>query len=225
MHERSCDIAVIGAGTAGLAAFRAAREAGADAVLIEAGPGGTTCARVGCMPSKLLITAADAADAARRSGRFGIETGPVRVDGPAVLARVREERDRFVAGVREGVARFPESAHIDGRARFDGAATLIVDARTRLSFRAAIVATGSRPVVPGTLRDLGDCVLTTDTLFEITDLPASWRCSAADRWGSNSPRPSPASASPSACSTPARTLPPCAMPASPSRRRASSAPR
>ena len=173
MHERSCDIAVIGAGTAGLAAFRAAREAGADAVLIEAGPGGTTCARVGCMPSKLLITAADAADAARRSGRFGIETGPVRVDGPAVLARVREERDRFVAGVREGVARFPGSARIDGRARFDGAGTLIVDAHTRLSFRAAIVATGSRPVVPGPLRDLGDRVLTTDTLFEIADLPAS----------------------------------------------------
>ena len=45
MRERSCDIAVIGAGTAGLAAFHAARDGGADAVLIEAGPGGTTCAQ------------------------------------------------------------------------------------------------------------------------------------------------------------------------------------
>ncbi|TXM89641.1 FAD-dependent oxidoreductase, partial [Methylobacterium sp. WL116] len=55
MTHQTCDVAVIGAGTAGIAAFRAAEAAGADAVLIERGPGGTTCARVGCMPSKLLV--------------------------------------------------------------------------------------------------------------------------------------------------------------------------
>src|SRR6185312_10220614 len=53
------DVAVIGAGTAGLGAYRAARAAGARTVLIESGPYGTTCARVGCMPSKLLIAAAE----------------------------------------------------------------------------------------------------------------------------------------------------------------------
>ncbi len=59
-------VAVIGAGTAGTAAYRAARAAGATAMLIEGGPYGTTCARVGCMPSKLLIAAADAAHAVKR---------------------------------------------------------------------------------------------------------------------------------------------------------------
>ncbi|MGU3359413.1 dihydrolipoyl dehydrogenase [Methylobacterium sp. M6A4_1b] len=173
MRERSSDIAVIGAGTAGLAAFRAARDGGADAVLIEAGPGGTTCARVGCMPSKLLITAANAAHAARHAGVFGIEAGPVRVDGRRVLDRVRCERDRFVAGVLAGVDAIPAEARLAGRARFTGPDALAVDDHTTLRFRAAVVATGSSPAVPEPLRDLGDRLLTSDTVFEIADLPES----------------------------------------------------
>jgi len=55
------DVAIIGAGTAGLSAYRAAKAEGASALIIEGGAYGTTCARVGCMPSKLLIAAAEAA--------------------------------------------------------------------------------------------------------------------------------------------------------------------
>ena len=55
------DVAVIGAGSAGLPAFRAAHQHSDRIALIERGPHGTTCARVGCMPSKLLIAAAEAA--------------------------------------------------------------------------------------------------------------------------------------------------------------------
>ena len=67
------DVAVIGAGTAGLAAYRAAKEAGKRALLIENGPFGTTCARVGCMPSKLLIAPAEAVHATDRFAAFGLE--------------------------------------------------------------------------------------------------------------------------------------------------------
>src|SRR5918993_5552475 len=93
------DVAVLGAGTAGLAAYRAARAAGKHAVLIEGGPYGTTCARVGCMPSKLLIAAAEAAHAVERAPAFGVHAGKARVDGREVMARVRSERDRFVGFV------------------------------------------------------------------------------------------------------------------------------
>ena len=89
-------VAVVGAGTAGLAAYRAAKTAGASAVLIEGGAYGTTCARVGCMPSKLLIAAAEAAHTISHAGRFGVHGGALRVDGRAVMQRVRDERDRFV---------------------------------------------------------------------------------------------------------------------------------
>src|SRR5437763_14465198 len=102
----SVDVAVIGAGTAGLAAYRAAKSAGKRVVVIEGGPYGTTCARVGCMPSKLLIAPAEAAHAVERFAAFGLAIdGSVKVDGRAVMARVRRERDRFVGFVLEGLER------------------------------------------------------------------------------------------------------------------------
>ena len=55
MKKIQVDVAVIGGGTAGLGAYRAAKAHTPSVVLIEGGPYGTTCARVGCMPSKLLI--------------------------------------------------------------------------------------------------------------------------------------------------------------------------
>ena len=72
MAERKVDVAIIGAGTAGLAAYREVREHTDRLVLIEGGPHGTTCARVGCMPSKLLIAAAEAAHAVREAPVFGV---------------------------------------------------------------------------------------------------------------------------------------------------------
>jgi dihydrolipoamide dehydrogenase len=173
MRELDVDVAVIGAGTAGIAAHRAATAAGARAVLIERGPGGTTCARVGCMPSKLLIAAGAAAHAARSTDLFGIRVAGVTVDGPAVLKRLRAERDRFVASVFEGVDALPDDARIAGSARFVDARTLVVQDQAQIRFRAAVIATGSSPVVPDPLQGLGDRLLTTDTLFEIPDLPDS----------------------------------------------------
>ena len=96
MKNIETDVAVIGAGTAGLTARREAERCGARTLLIESGPYGTTCARVGCMPSKLLIAAADAAYEVAHAQRFGVYAEPPRVDGPEVLERVRRERDRFV---------------------------------------------------------------------------------------------------------------------------------
>ncbi|SDN87211.1 dihydrolipoamide dehydrogenase [Methylobacterium phyllostachyos] len=173
MRELACDVAVIGAGTAGIAARRAADKAGARAVLIERGPGGTTCARVGCMPSKLLIAAGAAAHSARNTDLFGIRVSGVSVDGPAVLARLRAERDRFVGGVFEGLDDLPAETRIAGAARFVDRDTLVVGEHTRIRFRAAVIATGSSPTVPGPLRGLGAGLLTTDTVFETADLPES----------------------------------------------------
>ena len=72
--------------------------------MIEGGPYGTTCARVGCMPSKLLIAAAEAVHQIERAPGFGVHpTGKTRIDGREVMARVKRERDRFVGFVLEGV--------------------------------------------------------------------------------------------------------------------------
>src|SRR5690606_35082310 len=90
------DVAILGAGTAGLSAYRAALAEADSVLMIDAGPLGTTCARVGCMPSKLLIAAAEAAHHSRHSEIFGVINPETRIDGKAVMARVQRERDRFV---------------------------------------------------------------------------------------------------------------------------------
>ena len=72
MQIRKVDVAVIGSGTAGLNARRQVEKEGRSVVMIESGPYGTMCARVGCMPSKLLIAAADAAHEVAGAGYFGI---------------------------------------------------------------------------------------------------------------------------------------------------------
>lgn len=167
------DVAIIGAGTAGLSAYRAARAEGASAVIIEGGPYGTTCARVGCMPSKLLIAAAEAAHAASHAAPFGINVGSVHVDGEAVMARVRRERDRFVGFVVEGVEALPPQDRLEGYARFVDDRLLQVGDHTRVRAARVVIATGSKPVVPEVLGGLGDRVVVNDDVFEWTTLPRS----------------------------------------------------
>lgn len=166
-----CDVAVIGAGTAGLAAERAARKNGASTLLIDPDFTGTTCATVGCMPSKLLIAAAKEAHAIGRAGLFGIEVQGVRIDGPAVLRRVRSERDRFAAFTRKSIDRLPDGVAIRARAAFDGPNRLVLDDGRTIEARAIVIATGSAPVLPDPFRALGDAALTSDTVFELPDLP------------------------------------------------------
>lgn len=171
MDTRAVDVAVIGAGTAGLVARHEAERNGASTVLIESGPYGTMCARVGCMPSKLLIAAADRAHQAAHSGAFGIEVPEVRIDGPAVLERVRRERDRFAGFVVEDTEALPPEVRVRGRARFEGPNTLLVDDHTRVEARAIVIATGSTPHLPAGYEDLP--VLVNDDVFELRDLPES----------------------------------------------------
>jgi len=173
MNEMKADVAVIGAGSAGLVAYRAACGAGRRVLLIEGGAYGTTCARVGCMPSKLLIAAADAAHACVRAASFGVHGGAVRVDGAAVMARLHAERDRFLAFVFDELAQIPTADKLRGHARFIGPNRLQVDDHTRVEARAVVIATGSSPAVPPLLKKAGTRLLTSDGLFEWTSLPAS----------------------------------------------------
>lgn len=173
MTEHHVDVAVIGTGTAGMSAYRAARGQGARVLTIEAGPYGTTCARVGCMPSKLLIAAADAAHAAQHAHGFGVHSQQITIDGAEVMARVRSERDRFVGFVQDSVAAYPDADKLRGHARFTGPGTLQVGDDVVVHAKAFVIATGSRPVIPPPLRDVGDRVIVNDELFDWTSLPRS----------------------------------------------------
>ncbi len=170
-ENHSVDVAVIGAGTAGLAAYRAASAAGARAVIIESGPHGTTCARVGCMPSKLLIAAAEAAHDATHALPFGVNA-TVSIDGRAVMDRVRRERDRFVGFVVESVEAIPAEHRILGRAQFVMPGLLQV-ANQRIEARSIVIATGSLPVVPPMFERVLERVVLNDDVFAWESLPRS----------------------------------------------------
>jgi dihydrolipoamide dehydrogenase len=95
----SYEVVIVGAGSAGLAALREVRKRTQDFLLVNDGHWGTTCARVGCMPSKVLIEAANAYHRRGAFEEFGIRgAGGLSVDLPAVLRRVQRLRDGFVKG-------------------------------------------------------------------------------------------------------------------------------
>jgi dihydrolipoamide dehydrogenase len=173
METRKVDVAIIGAGSAGLNARRQVEKAGGQPVLIESGPYGTTCARVGCMPSKLLIAAADAAHEVADAGRFGVDVAGWTVDGPKVMARVRSERDRFVSFVVDDTRSLPAEQRLIGRARFVGPTTLEVDSHTRVEAKSVVIATGSSPYIPPPFDAIREHVLINDDIFELDDLPKS----------------------------------------------------
>ena len=173
MIDLTCDVAIVGAGTAGLAAERAARRHGAKTLLVDPRFAGTTCATVGCMPSKLLIAAADAAHAVRRAGVFGIEVPAPVVDGVAVMARVRRERDAFVAGAKKIIAALPDGIRITSRARFVDPTTLLLDDGRRVHARAVVLATGAVNTLPAAFAGVRDRVLTNESIFDLATLPRS----------------------------------------------------
>ncbi len=108
MNTLNVDVAVIGGGTAGLGAYRAAKAHTDNVVMIEGGPYGTTCARVGCMPSKLLIAAAESVHQIEKAPAFGVHPqGDIVINGREVMDRIKRERDRFVGFVLEGVDEIP----------------------------------------------------------------------------------------------------------------------
>lgn len=174
MKTMQVDVAVIGAGTAGIVAYKAAKAAGAKVVMIEGGSYGTTCARVGCMPSKLLIAAAEAAHTVSKAAGFGIHIdSAIRIDGREVMARVRRERDRFVAGVLDGMERIAKTDRLQGMAVFVDDHTLVVGDHTRITARSIVIATGSHAVYPDSFKQLGDRLIISDDVFDWHDLPKS----------------------------------------------------
>ena len=125
------------------------------------------------MPSKLLIAASHAAHAARSSRQFGIEVRDFRIDGKAVMQRVRSERDRFVKLTQDSFDEIPDGIRLRGLAKFVDHGTLSLDDGRMIEAGSVVIATGSSPSVPDAFAKLGNRILTNDTIFDLEDLPNS----------------------------------------------------
>lgn len=168
MNVLKADVVVIGAGTAGMNAFNVLRSARVDALLVDRGPLGTTCARVGCMPSKAALYLAERWATARELA----STAEALTQTPDDMwQQVRNIRDSLASGAAERARASAGERLLMGEARFVGPHALRVDSDTQIEARAFIMCTGSRPVIPSAFVPLADKILTTDTLFEQETLP------------------------------------------------------
>jgi len=164
------NLAVIGAGSAGLVAAYIAAAVKARVVLIEKEKMGGDCLNTGCVPSKALIRSAKMLSYARRANEFGFKSGSVDFDFADVMERVQqviskvEPHDSIERYTRLGVD------VIQGDARVTSPFTVTVDGRT-LTARSIIVATGARPFVPP-IPGLDQVrYLTSDNVWELRKLP------------------------------------------------------
>ena len=164
------DVIVIGGGTAGLGAYRKAKSLGKKVLIIEKNDFVTTCANVGCMPSKLLIAAAENMHEINKSSQFGINIGGISIDEEKLLNRVRTERDRFVGFVKKGAENISAEDKIIGEAFIKNKNTVIVNNNEYLT-KSIVVATGSVPFIPSIYESIQDLILTNENIFEIEKLP------------------------------------------------------
>ncbi len=167
----SYDLAVIGAGASGLSVTAAAAQLGLKVVLIERGRMGGDCLNTGCVPSKALLAAAHAAEAARRAGRFGVRLPPPEIDWPALRAHVHG----VIAAIapNDSAQRFRAlgATVIQTGARFVAPDTLALDGDERLRARKIVVAAGSRPAVPPIPGLDRVPFMTNETLFDLAEKP------------------------------------------------------
>ncbi|HVC61525.1 MAG TPA: FAD-dependent oxidoreductase [Acetobacteraceae bacterium] len=164
------DLAVIGAGSAGLSVTAVAAQLGVKVVLIERGRMGGDCLNTGCVPSKALLAASHAAQAIRGAGRFGLRVPEPAIDWDAVRMHVQGAVAAIAPADSEARYRALGAAVLRGQARFVARDALEVDGR-RITARRIVVAAGSRasvPPIPGLDRVR---FLTNETLFDLAERP------------------------------------------------------
>ena len=164
------NLIVIGAGSAGLVAALIAATVKAKVTLIERHKMGGDCLNTGCVPSKALIRSARVAQYARRAEEFGIAPMSVEVNFPKVMERVQEVVKTIEP--HDSVERFTELGVdcVQGDARILSPWEVQVNGQT-LTARNIVIASGARPRVPEISGLASLDYLTSDTVWELRELP------------------------------------------------------
>ena len=166
------DIIIIGAGTAGIAAYKEAIKHTQNILIINDGPWDTTCARVGCMPSKVLISSANRMHDIQHAAEVALKI-EANINTINVMPHVRELRDRFTAATLKDVNSWEASHKISGHASFINANTVQVNNSTYQA-KSFIIAVGSTPSFNTQWKSaLKDRLITSDDIFELPELPKS----------------------------------------------------
>jgi dihydrolipoamide dehydrogenase len=168
------DLVVIGAGPGGYAAAFMAADLGLKTLIVdkEANPGGV-CLYRGCIPSKALLHAAKVLTEAEEASEIGIEFGEATIDVEKLAGWKNSVVEKLTSGLGQ-LRKARKVEHIQGMARFVDANTLEVEGSDeRVSFKHAIIATGSRPVIPKALAIESKRVMTSTEALDLDSIPDS----------------------------------------------------
>ncbi|MDO7536672.1 dihydrolipoyl dehydrogenase [Acinetobacter pittii] len=166
------DIIIIGAGTAGISAYKEAVKHTNNILIINDGPWDTTCARVGCMPSKVLISTANRMFDIQNAQEVALDVS-AKINTDQVMQHVQTLRDHFTQTTLKDVEQWPAEHKISGKAHFIDSQTIEVNGQQYQS-KSFILAVGSTPNYDQTWKkELGNRLITTDQIFELKTLPKS----------------------------------------------------
>ena len=166
------DIIIIGAGTAGIAAYKEAIKYTQNLLIINDGPWDTTCARVGCMPSKVLISSANRLYDIQHAHEVALNI-KTKIDTSQIMPHVRQLRDRFTRATLRDVERWDPTHKINGKAKFINANTIEVN-QQQFQAKSFIIAVGSTPSFDRAWKqELEERLITSDQIFELAQLPQS----------------------------------------------------
>lgn len=166
------DIIIIGAGTAGIAAYKQAIKFTQNILIINDGPWDTTCARVGCMPSKVLISTANRMHELKQAHKVGL-TVTAQIDTSQVMSHVRALRDHFTSATLKEIESWNKEHKVSGRASFIDQQTIQVN-QDYYQAKSFIIAVGSTPSINKNWKnELQDKLITSDQIFELECLPKS----------------------------------------------------
>ncbi|OTG72004.1 dihydrolipoyl dehydrogenase [Acinetobacter sp. ANC 4169] len=166
------DLIIIGAGTAGIAAYQEAIKYTQNILIVNDGPWDTTCARVGCMPSKVLISAANRIHEIENANLVGLNV-VAEINTSQVMHHVRTLRDHFSNATLKDVNNWPTEHKISGQVQYVNQNTITVNSQKYQS-KSFILAVGSTPTFDSQWKEqLGDRLITSDQIFELEKLPQS----------------------------------------------------
>ena len=172
MAKYDNNLVVIGAGSAGLIASLIGGTIRAKTTLVERDKMGGDCLHTGCVPSKTLIASARLAHQMRHAGDFGIKATMPEIDFGKIMARVHDVIRQIQP--KDSVERY-SGLGVDcvaGDARLVDPHTVEVDGK-RLTTRSIVLAMGAAPFVPPIPGLTPEHTLTSDNLWQLTELPES----------------------------------------------------
>jgi pyruvate/2-oxoglutarate dehydrogenase complex dihydrolipoamide dehydrogenase (E3) component len=164
------DAIILGSGQGGNPLAYGLADLGWSVALVEKSHLGGTCINTGCTPTKTMVASAQVAHYARNAARWGVHTGEVQIDLPAIVARKKQVVESFRTGHQNRVDARKNLRLHRGQARFTGPHALEVGGEALESER-IFIDTGARADIPDLPGLEGVDYLTNESIMDLSAVP------------------------------------------------------